>query len=89
MWGLMSNASILTAPEIRQYYVQAIHEIGDGRGLNYIKFHAWLRARGMRPKGGDRKEEQRSIYNALTGRDDFIKVSPGVFALPEKATNET
>jgi hypothetical protein len=76
----MADKPLLTAPQIRQYYIEAIRETEDLQ-LNYLKFYGWLRARGLRPNGEGRKEQQRSVYNAVTGRKDFVKVAPGVFAL--------
>jgi hypothetical protein len=71
--------SPLTGPEIRHYFIVALQEL-DQANLNYIEFYGWLRTKGLRPKGGTRKECHRSIYNALTNRKDFVKVAPGVFA---------
>lgn len=73
----------LTAPEIREYYAQAVRESGQGQ-MNYLSFYEWLKARGLKPKGAWRKEHHRSIYNAVTKRSDFVKVAPGVFALAEE-----
>ena len=84
----MISQPALTAPQIRQYYAQAIRESDDGR-LNYLSFYEWLRSRGLRPKGGTRKEQQRSVYNAVTGRKDFVKIAPGVFALAEDPISPT
>jgi len=69
----------LTAPQIRAYYAQAIRESGEGK-LNYLTFYGWLRERALIPKSEGHKEKQRSVYNAVTGRKDFSKVAPGVFA---------
>ena len=51
--------------------------------MNYLEFYDWLRARGLQPKGGTRKERTRSVYNAVTESKNFVKVAPGVFALVE------
>ena len=80
----MSGQALLTASQIRQYYAEAIRETEDHQ-LNYLTFYEWLRARGLRPKGNGRKEQQRSVYNAVTEHKDFVKVAPGVFALADPA----
>ena len=46
----MSDQPRLTAPQIREFYAEAIRETEHGE-LNYLAFYEWLRARGMRPKG--------------------------------------
>lgn len=74
------SSELLKASQVRDYYVQAILESPNKR-MNYLSFHAWLRVRGLAPKGGTRKEQQRSVYTAVCQHPDFIKVDPGVFAL--------
>lgn len=80
---LMDRPERLNAAEIRTYYAQAIRESDEGR-LNYLTFYGWLRDRGLVPKGEGHKEKHRSIYNAVTGRKDFEKVAPGIFALTDE-----
>lgn len=70
---------VITAVEIRAQFLASLHE-QNASEMNYIRFSAWLRLHGMKPKGQGRKEQERSIYNALTGRADFARVAPGVFA---------
>jgi hypothetical protein len=79
----MQDRPLLTLADIRRYYAEAILETEDHQ-LNYLTFYEWLRARGLRPKGNGRKEQQRSVYNAVTGHKDFVKVAPGVFALADQ-----
>ena len=73
--GNMNSQPVLTAPQIRQYYAQAIRESNDGQ-LNYLMFYEWLRARGLRPKGSGHKEQHRSIVSIRMSRGP-VYVFPG------------
>jgi hypothetical protein len=68
----MNGEAVLTAPQIREYYAQAIRESGAGQ-LDYLTFFEWLRSRDLRPKGTDFKEQHRSFYNAVTGAHGFCE----------------
>jgi len=76
-----------TADAIRRAFLDYVSE-GPAQELPYQEVWRRLRSAGIHLRGTTAKKERDTVYKALLGSSEIVKVRPGVFAPRGQASAE-